>query len=119
MELERPTKANHGRGWRRIGIILSVLWFIGFGLFVWSYEVRQNTTWYSSSLSLCFAMSNETDRRTCQADISKVFADQFDQNVKAIPLLVGVDVATIAVGWLLVWSIILLVRWVSRGFASA
>lgn len=116
---EKPTKAGHGRGWRRIGVILSVLWFVGFGFFVWSYEVRQNATWYSSTLSLCYAMSNDTDRKTCLADVSKVFSDQFDQNVRALPLLIGADLAVIAVGWLLVWCVVLLARWVLKGFVSA
>jgi hypothetical protein len=28
------------KGWRRIGIIVSVIWFLGFGVFLWNQYVE-------------------------------------------------------------------------------
>ena len=36
-----------------------------------------------------------------------------------IPLILVFDVGTVGFSWLVVWIVILVVRWVQRGFASA
>ena len=35
------------RGWRRIGIIVSVIWFFGFGVFLWNRFVEDAVAPYA------------------------------------------------------------------------
>jgi len=44
---------NRARGRRRIGIILSVIWFLGFGLFLWQRTVEDIVQPYSDTLKAC------------------------------------------------------------------
>jgi hypothetical protein len=127
-----PNMANRVRGWRRIGIVVSVVWFIGFGGYVWSDSTRRNGDFYSSQLGMCKLIldtDNESRLRTpdenwakyekCRADAEKLFFFEADQLYKGIPIILGVDLATIAIGWALVWFVVFVVRWIRRGFASA
>jgi hypothetical protein len=123
---------NYARGWRRIGIVVSIIWFIVFGLYVWGDSARQNGEFYQSQLGLCYSMEDDDIRmhgqlspagqerdQKCRADAQKFFFSQIDKQRENIPILIGVDLATIAVGWALVWFVVFVVRWVRRGFASA
>lgn len=42
-------------GWRRIGVILSVVWFIGFAGYIWSWDRQETASFYAMQLSLCSA----------------------------------------------------------------
>ena len=86
---------NRSKGWKRIGIVLSVVWFIGFGLFLWSNEVGRISDFHSFQLKHCYTLLNianealerleknaEWDRRwganwakykTCQEEASKFY----------------------------------------------
>jgi hypothetical protein len=132
---------NHARGWRRIGIVVSVIWFIAFGGYVWSDSTRHNVDFYEFQLRMCNAIwevaneslqsartPEERDKRSsenrakyekCNADAKTLFFSQADQLYRSIPILLGVDLATIAVGWALVWFVVFIARWIRRGFASA
>src|SRR5262245_9785891 len=53
---------NRGRGWRRIGIVLSVIWFIGFGGYLWVSEVNRIRDYFRLDLDQCnFALNARTD----------------------------------------------------------
>lgn len=132
---------NHARGWRRIGIVVSVIWFIAFGCYVWTDSTRSNGEFYSFQLRMCSAAldirnqslqyartpeerdqgssHNEAEYEKCETDAKTLFFSGTDQLYRGIPLLLGVDLAIIAVGWALVWFVVFVVRWVRRGFASA
>lgn len=128
-------------GWRRIGIVLSVIWFVGFGGFLWIASVNHNAGLYGLRLRMCDAIldadnealqhitkqgdralkafDNSMTREKCGSDAEKVFLDRDEQLYRGIPILLGVDFATVIVGWLIVWVVISIFRWISRGFASA
>jgi hypothetical protein len=109
---------NRMRGWRRIGIVVSVVWFIAFAAYVWSDSNLHNGDFYSSQLRMCKAILDVADEslpdnleernnkldenwakyEKCQADAEKLFLSEADQLYKGIPILLGVDLATIAVG---------------------
>jgi hypothetical protein len=42
--LSTGRKMKKLNGWQRIGIGLSIVWFIGFAAFVWTSEVNRNPT---------------------------------------------------------------------------
>ena len=44
---------NTARGWRRIGIVLSVIWFLGFGVFLWETSLNDLVRPYAYQLKQC------------------------------------------------------------------
>src|SRR6476660_6547708 len=108
-----PNKGSRGKGWRRIGILLSVLWFVGFGLALWSYENNRIGDIYGLSLNTCGSVLNtgiealggrpildtqdkidDWDRRSeanwakykkCKDDAGQAYGRQTDDLFKGIP----------------------------------
>jgi hypothetical protein len=131
---------NRARGWRRIGVVLSVIWFIGFGDYIWVSEVGRIGEFYRWQLETCgkilsnandglqyIAKQEEREKRQsenrakykeCQDSASSFHGSSNADLRKGIPLLLAVDLGTVAFGWLVVWLVTLVVRWVQRGFAS-
>src|SRR5437016_6346166 len=117
------------RGWRRIGIVLSVLWFIGFGGWIRISGVQHISDFYSWQLKMCYAIlgtdneslqyiknpddrekrqaENSAKHKRCEEQASAFFMQQADQNYNGIPILLGIDLATVALGWLVVWFVTL------------
>lgn len=132
--------ANRARGWRRIGIVLSVIWFVGFGSYLWSGDVSRIGEFYSWQLKNCYAREtirnealqyakDERDRekwsaeteakaKECRAKASAFHSYQWEQARGGLWILFAVDLATILLGSLVVWLIVLVARWINRGFAS-
>jgi hypothetical protein len=131
------------KGWRRIGIILSVIWFLGFGVFLWRLLVDELVATYSYSLQNCRLLEDSANnglqyfpyekREKRQAEISaldsKCRSDaklEFDRTLKQrggdgwlAAFTVIYDLISIALGWLIVWGCVALGRWVHRGFTTA
>ena len=40
--------------WQRVGVVLSVLAFVGLGIYAWVFEARQRDRFYSTQLSMCY-----------------------------------------------------------------
>ena len=40
--------------WQRLGVVLSVLAFVGLGIYAWVCEARQRDRFYSTQLSMCY-----------------------------------------------------------------
>src|SRR5262245_61246175 len=82
-------------GWQRIGILLSVIWFVGFA-----------GNFYGSQLRLY---------------AEKLLYLQSDANLSwlDLSLLLGIDLIIIALALFLAWLGVVTVRWVRRGFQPA
>ena len=135
------TKPNRMRGWKRIGIVVSVLWFFGFGLWMWSSEISRIGNFYRWQLEGCSsllhiqmkgldAVTNAEVRerrlaeylakeKACQAKAAELHREQSDGLFgKGIAILLAIDLGVIVFGWLVVWLVVSVVRWVRRGFAE-
>src|SRR5262245_48496102 len=132
---------NRARGLRRIGTVLSVIWFVGFGGYVWTNEQSQISKSLLANTDLCSSIlkhandalpniadqeqrgklfaENLANHEECGDRTLRFIASQRDALWKGIPVLLAIDAATVAFGWLVVWLVTLIVRWVQRGFASA
>lgn len=130
---------NRARGWRRIGIVLSTIWFLGFGMFLWSNEVQRIGDVYSWQYKMCYAgenirneslqyakddqerekrrSENDAETKECKAQALAFHHSQWDKTRNAVWILFAVDSASVLLGWLVVWFIVLVVRWIQRGFA--
>ena len=40
--------------WQRVGIVLSVLVFVGIGIYAWVFEASHRDRFYSTQLSMCY-----------------------------------------------------------------
>jgi hypothetical protein len=130
------------RGWRRIGIILSVIWFLGFGVLLWHQFVEDAVAPYTLALKTCSAIeesSNEFWRQNARDadELGEKLSDNLRKwekclsdaklqwesterpsNGMQLAAVLGVDLITIALGWLIVWGCVAVVRWVHRGFVT-
>src|SRR5262245_28468022 len=52
---------NRTRGWRRIGIVLSVIWFVGFGNFIWNNQHEEITKHMLARTEWCFNLYLKSD----------------------------------------------------------
>jgi hypothetical protein len=118
--------------------VISVIWFIGFGGFIWSSEVRRIVDFLGWQLRTCVTilnMDNESLQYTktreerekkqaeiwakyerCRKEASDFHGREADNLFKGIPILLAIDLCSIGLGWLVVWVVVLIVRWVHRGF---
>jgi hypothetical protein len=55
----------------------------------------------------------------CWEEASQTHLESRRQVWKDLPALLAADLGTVGFGWLVAWLVILVVRWVQRGFASA
>lgn len=127
-------------GWKRIGLVVSVIWFIGFGGYLWVSGVGHMSDFHMSQLKMCgtiMDVANEAlqyipkleDRQKrqdenwskyedCQKRAGELFSQSFEQQRKAIPILLAIDFGTILFGWFVAWGLTAIVKWIRRGFAS-
>jgi hypothetical protein len=126
-------------GWQRIGVILSVLWFVGFGVFMFEHEISRHSDFHMWQLDNCLKIAEmrreslqlndpaysardaevQRNLHKCSADASAFFTKQVSDLWSNVWILLLVDLASIALAWLLVWIVVSLVRWVSRGFQKS
>jgi hypothetical protein len=127
-------------GWHRIGIVSSVIWFIGFAGYIWIYSTRDASDFYGSQLGMCYTIlnvdnealqyigkqedrnkgqtANWTKYEKCRSDATAFFNHTADNNYKGIPILLAVDFGTVLFGWLFVWFGIGITRWIKGGFRA-
>jgi hypothetical protein len=120
--------------------VLSVIWFIGFGGYLWTGELERIDQSFGRYLELCslswHANTNSLHQRIAQDELAQKLAEEWakydecraraDRDFlearqkarKDLPILLAVALGTVGFGWLVVWLGILIVRWVQRGFAS-
>lgn len=101
-------------GWQRIGIVLSVIWFICGGLWGNSMGIHEGD-WVSRQYQFCLEHDAEPHMPStaqCQARFDKDWPDAIKYHWWE-----GLIVATVPIplGWLLAYGIIALSRWIWRG----
>ena len=127
--------------WRRIGIAVSIVWFIGFAWFLWPTE--DEGEFYNEQLRLCKTMWHADKGQSGAIDKGqdKRQAHDWSEYVKCKSraatladrhraaekrdkrFLLGVDYLIVVFGWFVVWGVISLVwsvtginRWIRRRF---
>jgi hypothetical protein len=126
-------------GWQRIGIVISIIWFIGFGAFIWTDTLRQDRDYHANDAEVCRLILNanneslpyienkgERDKTEsenlakydmCQKSALAFLDREYEEARSGMPLLLAIDVGTVLFGWLVVWMFVGITRWVKRGFA--
>jgi hypothetical protein len=126
-------------GWQRIGIVVSIIWFIGFGAFIWTDTLRQYRDFHANSAEMCRLILNANNEslpyienqgernkkesanwaeyEMCEKGARAFLAREYEEATSGIPLLLVIDLGTVLFGWLVVWMFVGITRWVTRGFA--
>ena len=133
--------------WRRIGVVLSVLWLVAFGGWMWLSNVSSVSESDSNALQHCVDLSNMRGEREVeryateieQRGLAAVDRARMEKTMKMIAeemtacwdkttesyrvvysnlrtgvwLLALIDLASVALFWLLAWIIIRTSRWVA------
>jgi hypothetical protein len=126
-------------GWQRIGIVLSIIWLIGFGAYNWRYEEQFGE--YSSDYSIKALLNTRFDRAryqcrqnwVVQSDLKEKdnpfarYSDEVPFEVRKrcfdeshgiyLTDMFAVGFGIVVFCWLFAWSITVVTRWVGRGFA--
>jgi hypothetical protein len=130
------------KGWRRIGIIVSVIWFLGFSIYLWNGADAEADRLRSLRADHCFSdkerssdrlqyISDPERRKKEEVAIASTYdkciddvVEQWSRNHPINNLsrtgaaILGINLATIGLGWLIVWGCVALGRWVHRGFSA-
>jgi hypothetical protein len=106
-------------GYQRIGIIVSVIWALFLAVFFLNSQLEPPRRIYDGAVAICTEQP-WAERKACNDRALETFID-LSQSAKAafwkgLPIA---EVATIALGWLIVYLLIWLTRWVRRGFQKA
>jgi hypothetical protein len=105
-------------GWQRIGIVLSVVWVLGDGLYQRDVDLT-NAAWH-----LDFAYTVCAETKTQRQDIDfKSCVDEADKNYGVFlegswGNVVVLALVPVVAAWLLAYIIIRVGRWVRSGFAK-
>jgi hypothetical protein len=127
-------------GWRRIGIVLSVFWFLGFGIFLWHQLVEDAVRPYTAALQRCSLIEDnemnglqyitDPDKRDkrlyaildnehrCKEDAALQWKSTQPSDGLLAVVMLATNLVTIALGWLIVWGCVAVVRWIRRGLVS-
>jgi hypothetical protein len=119
------------RIWRWLGAVLSLLWLVGFGGWLWISSVGDRPEWYALQLQRCYSSSN-MDREKLQADageydqriadisrqyyfcterVKATFDRQMDERRSQVGKIMAVNAGVVAAIWLLVLIAIAVRRW--------
>jgi len=100
--------------WQRLGIVLSVLWFLGAGLH--TLNVEDNNAQAGAALSAELCRDRQARGRDLSENCSKAFSD-FMRVVGSDPIIKAgiVAITPIPIAWLLAFVAVWTTRWVWRG----
>jgi Flp pilus assembly protein TadB len=122
------------RSWRGLGLVFSVLWLVGFGVWLWISSVGDRPEWYALQLQRCYS-SSEIKREKLQperydsqlADVSReyqscivqaktIFDGQMDELRSHVRKIMALNAGALAAIWLLVFLGVPVGRWVVLRF---
>ena len=106
----------------RIGIILSVIWFVGFGGYTWFSNVQQLNDLYSDDVHSCSEVLDRTENSGnydyCLEDAQQLYLRGFERYKAAIPRLLAIDFGVVAVCWSVALLGVMIARIMRRSFHS-
>jgi hypothetical protein len=129
------------RGWRRVGIVLSVIWFLGFGIYLWGADEQSKVQQLKLVMDDCdmtFRIAEQgldeehglkpqeymAKWRPINEKRTKCYADAMLETESRSPrstrfaVVLAIDLVMIVIGWLIVWGCVAVGRWIHRGFTT-
>ena len=132
-------KDGRTKGWRRISIIISVLWLAGFGVYLWIWSNDDILVPYKLQLEQCSRLLNlaneglqygpvetrgnrQSDNfskyRECLAKAETESLLHRPSTQTQIAWVAAIDFLSVILAWLIAWVSISLTRWVRAGFGT-
>ena len=126
--------------WQRIGIVLSVLAFIGLAVYAWAFEARHRDRFYSTQLSMCDPLrtqndalqdfgtqedrvkreaTNQSEYAECKDEADATLRESFNAGLQRIPLFLAKVLGLIVLAWLIEWFVVEIARWIKRSSHKA
>ena len=106
----------------RIGIILSVIWVVGFGGYTWFSSVQHLNDLYSGDVRRCSEVFDRTQNSVnyeyCLEDAHQLYLSRFDTYKAAIPRLLAIDFGVVAFCWSVALLGVMIARLMRRSFHS-
>jgi hypothetical protein len=119
--------------WQQIGVVLSVLAFVGIGIYAWVFEAQQRDSFYITQLTMCYntlrtqndalqglgtqedraerEAANQAEYEQCMNEADATLRATTDADLKRIPIFLATVLGLIVIAWLIEWFIVELVRW--------
>jgi hypothetical protein len=127
--------------WQRIGIVLSVLAFIGLAVYAWVFEARHGDRFYSTQLSMCDGTlrtqndalqgigtqedrakreaANQSEYEECKNEADATLRESFNASLQRMPLFLAKVLGLIVLAWLIEWFVVEIARWIRRSSHKA
>jgi hypothetical protein len=105
-------------GWKRIGIVVSIVWFVCTYFYILNDEMGATTRYSVTIVDSCIDARGgvETPDNACLKEGEKYAEDELPEERRDAALYAFIP---ILFGWGFVYLVLFVVRWVRRGFASA
>jgi hypothetical protein len=122
--------------WQRVGIVLSVLAFIGLGVYAWVFEAQHRDNFYSTQLSMCYntlrtqndalqglgtqedrierEAANQAEYAQCMNEADATLRESFNASLERMPMFLAKVLGIIVFAWLIEWFIVEIARWIRR-----
>ena len=116
-------------GWTRIGIVLSVIWAVGGGL--WAHQLAADDVMRRTGLQLDACVSKNKALLHSKGDDSEPYdriwtpcwaehSKNYVANIEGFWWFVGImGLVPIPVAWLIVYGLVGIWRWIRSGFSNA
>ena len=109
---------NKVKAMLRIGIVLSVIWFVGFGGYTWFSSIRRLDDLYSLDIRTCSETfditQNQIRYEDCIEEATDLYHSRFNVYKERIPQLLAIDFGIIAFGWAVALFVIVITRLIRR-----
>ena len=101
-------------GWKRIGIIASITWILGAGIYTLNTESNRDIKFAGTIMSSCIESHNGADPgNQCLRDGANYIVSMVESNRLNAAFIAIVPVP---LGWGFIYLVLFLVRWIRRGF---
>lgn len=124
------------RSWRGLGLVFSVLWLVGFGVWLWISSVGERPEWYALQLQRCYSSSEikreklqperydsqltdvSREYQSCIVQAKTIFDGQMDELRSHVRKIMALNAGALAAIWLLVFLGVPVGRWVALCFGK-
>jgi hypothetical protein len=102
----------------RMGIVLSAIWFIGFGGYTWFSSMGRLDRVYNLDMQACSEnfewTQNSVNYEYCTEEATEIYRSRFNIYKERIPQLLAMDFGTITASWLAVLLGVVIARFIRR-----
>jgi hypothetical protein len=99
-------------GWQRIGVIVSVIWIFAGGYLGNDIGIHEGD-WVIKDYGICLKTAHPGQDERCEAEFNRLYPEAIKYHWYEAAFMA---IVPIPVCWLLAWGLVVLFRWIKRGF---